>query len=61
LSRKVRETRSSSSRKRPERGQEVLAARWSGFPLYCVRLGSGRARQFLKLRRSPLRGWGKHR
>ena len=26
-SRKVRETRSSSSQKRPERGQEVLAAR----------------------------------
>ncbi len=27
LSRKVRETRSSRSRKRPERGEEVLAAR----------------------------------
>jgi len=28
----VRETRSSSSQKRSERGQEVLAARWVGYP-----------------------------
>jgi len=31
-SRKVRETRSSSSQKRPEQGQEVLAARWAAYP-----------------------------
>ncbi len=32
LSRKVRETPSSRSRKRPECGQEVLAARGVGYP-----------------------------
>ena len=32
LSRKVRETRSSSSQKRPKRGHEVLAARGVGYP-----------------------------
>src|SRR5208337_1713250 len=36
----------------PRARTEVLAARQSGFPLYCARLGHGRARQFLKLRRS---------